>query len=63
MLRYSADLSEADIAATLGISRGAVKTHAHRGLAALRAALAEDGTSIHPPGRGARGGRLEEQPE
>ncbi len=34
-LRYYLDLSEAEIAATLGISAGAVKTHAHRGLAAL----------------------------
>jgi RNA polymerase sigma-70 factor (sigma-E family) len=40
VLRYYADLSEHDIAASLGISRGAVKSHAHRGLAALRAALA-----------------------
>jgi RNA polymerase sigma-70 factor (sigma-E family) len=39
VLRYYADLSEHDIAVTLGISRGAVKSHAHRGLAALRAAL------------------------
>ncbi len=34
-LRYYLDLSEAEIAATLGISSGSVKTHAHRGLAAL----------------------------
>ena len=34
-LRYYLDLSEAEIAATLGISAGAVKTHAHRGLATL----------------------------
>jgi RNA polymerase sigma-70 factor (sigma-E family) len=34
-LRYYLDLSEAEIAATLGISTGSVKTHAHRGLAAL----------------------------
>jgi len=34
-LRYYLDLSEADIAATLGISRGAVKSHGSRGLAAL----------------------------
>jgi RNA polymerase sigma-70 factor (sigma-E family) len=34
-LRYYLDLSEADIAATLGISAGSVKTHAHRGLATL----------------------------
>ncbi|WP_340540333.1 SigE family RNA polymerase sigma factor [Nocardioides sp. GXZ039] len=35
-LRYYVDLSEADIAETLGISRGAVKSHASRGAAALR---------------------------
>jgi RNA polymerase sigma factor (sigma-70 family) len=35
-LRYYLDLSEADIATTLGISRGAVKSHASRGVAALR---------------------------
>ena len=38
-LRYYLDLSEADIAATLGISRGAVKSHASRGVAALRERL------------------------
>ena len=38
-LRYYLDLSEAEIAATLGISRGAVKSHASRGTAALRTAL------------------------
>ncbi|MGY2702842.1 MULTISPECIES: SigE family RNA polymerase sigma factor [unclassified Nocardioides] len=41
-LRYFLDLSEADIADTLGISRGAVKSHASRGSAALRALLQED---------------------
>ena len=35
-LRYYLDLSEAEIADTLGISRGAVKSHASRGCAALR---------------------------
>jgi RNA polymerase sigma-70 factor (sigma-E family) len=40
VLRYYADLSEQDIAQTLGMSRGAVKSHAHRGIAALREALA-----------------------
>ena len=40
-LRYYLDLSEADIAGTLGISRGAVKSHASRGVAALRS-LMED---------------------
>ena len=42
ILRYYGDLSEAEIADALGISRGAVKTHAHRGLAHLRS-LIEDG--------------------
>jgi RNA polymerase sigma-70 factor (sigma-E family) len=43
VLRYFADLSEHEIATTLGMSRGAVKSHAHRGLAALRQTLADDG--------------------
>ena len=41
VLRHYLDLSEADIATTLGISRGAVKSHAHRGSAALREHLAD----------------------
>lgn len=40
-LRYYLDLSEAEIADTLGISPGSVKTHAHRGLAALTDRLEE----------------------
>jgi len=40
-LRYYLDLSESDIAHTLGISRGSVKTHAHRGLASLAERLEE----------------------
>ena len=39
MLRYVADLPEADVAHTLGCSVGTVKTHASRGLAALRKQL------------------------
>lgn len=39
VLRYFVDLSEADIADTLGISRGAVKSHASRGMATLRSTL------------------------
>jgi RNA polymerase sigma-70 factor (sigma-E family) len=39
VLRYYADLSEAEIAAVMGISPGAVKSHASRGMAALRTAL------------------------
>jgi RNA polymerase sigma factor (sigma-70 family) len=35
-LRYLADLSEEDVAALLGVSRGSVKTHVHRGLRKLR---------------------------
>jgi RNA polymerase sigma-70 factor (sigma-E family) len=38
-LRYYLDLSEAETAATLGISAGSVKTHVHRGLAALAQTL------------------------
>jgi RNA polymerase sigma-70 factor (sigma-E family) len=38
-LRYYLELSEAEIADTLGISRGAVKSHASRGAANLRAEL------------------------
>ncbi len=37
VLRYYADLSEAEIAETMGCSRGAVKSHTARGLATLRA--------------------------
>ncbi len=39
VLRYYCDLSQAEIAATLKISVGSVKTHVHRGLAALSALL------------------------
>jgi len=42
MLRFVADLTEADVAEELGISVGSVKQHAARGLAALRSALTED---------------------
>lgn len=39
VLRHYLDLSEAQIADTLGISRGAVKSHSSRGLASLRTAM------------------------
>jgi RNA polymerase sigma-70 factor (sigma-E family) len=39
VLRYLADVSEADVAEALGCSVGSVKTHASRGLAALRQQL------------------------
>jgi len=42
VLRYYADLSEADIAATMRISRGAVKSHTARAMASLKAALEQD---------------------
>ncbi len=41
-LRFYLDLSEAEIAGTMGISTGSVKTHVHRGLAALATLLEED---------------------
>ena len=44
VLRYYADLSEAQIAGAMGISRGAVKSHTARGMAALRATLVEETT-------------------
>jgi RNA polymerase sigma factor (sigma-70 family) len=43
VLRYYADLSEAQIAAAMGVSAGSVKRHASRGLAALRDRLGETG--------------------
>ncbi|WP_244929149.1 SigE family RNA polymerase sigma factor [Nocardioides sp. W7] len=43
-LRYYLDLSEAEIAHTLGISPGSVKSHASRGAAALRTMLQD---SLH----------------
>jgi RNA polymerase sigma-70 factor (sigma-E family) len=46
VLRYYLDLDEAAIAEQLGISRGAVKSHASRGAAALRSLLAD----AHDPG-------------
>ena len=42
VLRFYADLSEAEIADTMGISRGAVKSHTSRGMAALRAVLEQE---------------------
>jgi RNA polymerase sigma factor (sigma-70 family) len=36
VLRYYVDLSEAEIAEAMGISRGAVKSHTARGIAALK---------------------------
>lgn len=44
VLRYYGDLSEVQIAETMGISPGAVKSHASRGMAALRASLEAAGS-------------------
>jgi RNA polymerase sigma-70 factor (sigma-E family) len=56
VLRYYADLSEEEIAAVMGISRGAVKSHTSRGMSALRAVL-ERATSppADPPDSGDAG--------
>ncbi len=42
VLRYVADLPEEAVAAALGCAVGTVKTHASRGLAALRSTLADE---------------------
>jgi RNA polymerase sigma factor (sigma-70 family) len=42
VLRYYADLSEADIAQALGVPRGTVKSRLHRALSSLRAELAAE---------------------
>ena len=39
VLRYCEDLPEAEVAVLLGCTEGTVKTHAHRGLRALRELL------------------------
>jgi RNA polymerase sigma-70 factor (sigma-E family) len=45
VLRFYDDLSEAEVGATLGISRGAVSGYTAKGLAALRARMSEEVTS------------------
>ena len=42
VLRYYGDLSEAQIAAAMGITRGAVKSHTSRAMAALRLVLGQE---------------------
>jgi DNA-directed RNA polymerase specialized sigma24 family protein len=42
VLRFYADMSEAQIADTMCISRGAVKSHTARAMQALRAVLERD---------------------
>lgn len=49
LLRYYAGLPESEIAAAMGISRGAVQSHTARGLSVLRAALEQaDPQPAHP---------------
>ena len=49
LLRYYADLSGDQTAAVMGISRGAVKSHTARGMAALRAAVEQPTAQPDPP--------------
>ncbi len=42
VLRYYGDLSEAQIATAMGISRGAVKSHTARAMSSLRSVLEHD---------------------
>jgi RNA polymerase sigma-70 factor (sigma-E family) len=48
VLRYYADFSEAEVAAAMGISRGAVKSHTARAIAALRADLEQQDRAWKP---------------
>jgi len=58
VLRYYAGLPEGEIAAAMGISRGAVNSHTARGLSALRAALEQASSQpACPPGSDDAGSR------
>ena len=48
VLRFLADLPEADVAKVLGCSVGSVKQHASRGLATLRTSMAVDDAGRRP---------------
>jgi RNA polymerase sigma-70 factor (sigma-E family) len=54
ILRYYLDLSEAEIAESLGMARGSVKSHAHRGLRRLRQSLDAEGNPGDEPAGGRR---------
>jgi RNA polymerase sigma-70 factor (ECF subfamily) len=49
-LHYLAGLTDGEVAQALGISAGSVKTHIHRGLAALGATLGPDLEEVVPIG-------------
>ena len=51
VLRYYADLSEAETASVMGISRGAVKSHLARGMTALRAGLENYQAELNSPAK------------
>ncbi len=46
LLRFYGDLSEADIAKAMGISRGTVKSHTKRGVSALREVLGDAASRV-----------------
>jgi RNA polymerase sigma factor (sigma-70 family) len=54
VLRYYLDLPEAEIAATLGVRPGTVKSLLHRGLADLREALSESTSDTSDPTSGSQ---------
>ena len=55
VLRYFEDLTESEIAETLGCSRGNVKSTAHRALKSLRAALGASDEQTRPKSNGKEG--------
>jgi RNA polymerase sigma-70 factor (sigma-E family) len=57
VLRYCEDLPEAEVAEILGCSVGTVKTHAHRGIAALRERLGGEFGRLGGEGGRGEGGR------
>jgi RNA polymerase sigma-70 factor (ECF subfamily) len=49
VLRYLIDLPEEEVAASLGMSTGSVKTHLHRATTKLRAELGTTDSTIGAP--------------